>query len=198
MVNSTNINSYVINLRHRTDRKNHIINELKKVPMVNYTIIDAIQDETKTCFASHLKCIKLAKDNKLPFVLILEDDCLFTSECNETLNIILKEIQTLKWDMFFLGANLQSPSTQITSNLLKLSGAYTSHSYMVHERFYDTILNLPHICEIDAHYSNLMSTHNVYMCDPMIAYQLPSYSDLQNGVRDYNDAMYNNYLRFKP
>ena len=101
--------------------------------------------------------------------------------------------------MFYLGANLQSPSTRISDSLVKLTGAYTTHAYMVHERFYDTILELlHHNREIDVHYRDLMLNHNVYMCDPMIAYQLPSYSDLQNSHKDYNSVIYNNYLRFKP
>ena len=99
--------------------------------------------------------------------------------------------------MFFLGANLQTSSTRISDTLLKLNGSYTAHAYIVHEKFYDIILNLTDICEIDIHYSNLMLKHNIYMCDPMIAYQLPSYSDLQNGFRDYNSGIYANYIKFK-
>jgi len=192
-----NITSYIINLKHRTDRYDHMVNEMKKFP-INYEFIEGIVDDTKTCFQSQHKCINLAKQRKLPYVLILEDDAVFTEDALEKLEIAFKEVNELQWDMFFLGANLQSRAERVTSNLLKLTSAYAAHAYMVHERFYDTILNLPQICEMDVHYCNLMSIHNVYMPDPMIAYQLPSYSDLQDGFRDYNQAMYNNYLRFKP
>ncbi len=99
--------------------------------------------------------------------------------------------------MLYLGANLNSPAYSITSSLLKLSGAYTTHAYMVHERFYDTILNLKLDFEIDVCYSKLMNKNNVYMCDPIIAYQLPSHSDIQHGFRDYNSAIHNNYLKHK-
>jgi glycosyl transferase family 25 len=192
-----NITSFAINLPHRTDRYNHILAEVEKLNLNSFEIIEGIINEAKTCFQSHLKCIQIAKDRKLPYVLILEDDAVFTEDAFEKLEIIFKEVNELQWDMFFLGANLQAPAERLTMNLLKLNGAYAAHAYMVHERFYDTILNLPHTCEMDVHYHNLMPNHNVYMCDPMIAYQLPSHSDLQDGFRDYNQAMFNNYLRFK-
>jgi GR25 family glycosyltransferase involved in LPS biosynthesis len=174
-----------------------MVNEMKKFP-VNYEFIEGIIDETKTCFQSQQKCIQLAKENKLPYVLVLEDDAIFTDNSINVFETTFSELQTLDWDMFFLGANLQKPATRMSDTLLKLSGAWAAHAYMVHERFYDTILNLPHICEMDVHYHNLMPNHNIYMCDPMIAYQLPSHSDLQDGFRDYNESIIENYLRFKP
>lgn len=191
-----NIPTYIINLKHRTDRYDHMVTEMKKLPF-SYEFVDGIIDETKTCFQSQKKCIELAKYNKLPYVLILEDDAIFTDDCISILKKTFSEVQLLEWDMFFLGANLQQPAIRISDSILKLNGAYAAHAYMVHERFYDTILNLPHICEMDVHYHNLMPIQNIYMCDPMIAYQLPSHSDLQDGYRDYNEAIYMNYLKFK-
>jgi len=192
-----NITAYIINLPHRVDRYKHMVMEMKKFP-VTYKFIQGIVDETKTCFQSQKKCIQLAKENNLPYVLVLEDDAVFTDDAIDIFQKTFNEINSLQWDMFFLGANLQSPAIQVSNSILQLSGAYAAHAYVVHERFYDTIINLPQTCEMDVHYHNLMSNHNIYMCDPMIAYQLPSYSDLQDGYRDYNDAIFNNYLKYKP
>lgn len=192
-----NITAYIINLKHRTDRRDHMINEMTKLP-ISYEFIEGIVDETKTCFQSQKKCIQLAKENNLPYVLVLEDDAVFTDDVTYILEKTFNEINLLNWDMFFLGANLQKRAERISNSILKLNGAYAAHAYFVHEKFYDTILELPHTCEMDVHYNNLMLNHDVYMCDPMIAYQLPSYSDLQDGYRDYNHAIFNNYLKYKP
>lgn len=191
-----NIPTYIINLKHRTDRREHIEQEVLKISN-NYTIIDGIVDETKTCFQSQKKCIQMAKENHLPYVLVLEDDAVFINDSFSILERVFAEIQTMQWDMFFLGANLQTLANRVSDSVLKLNGAYAAHAYMVHERFYDTIINLPHVCEMDVHYHNLMPNYDIYMCDPMIAYQLPTYSDLQDGYRDYNQAMFNNYLKYK-
>lgn len=190
------ITAYIINLLHRRDRYDHMIEEMKKLS-IPYQFIDGIIDDTKTCFQSQQKCVRLAKENRLPYILILEDDAVFTDNVIDVLEQALAEVQTMEWDMLFLGANLQAPATTVSPTLLKLQGAYAAHAYIVHERFYDTILNLHQTCEMDVHYHNLMIDHDVYMCNPMIAYQLPSYSDLQDGFRDYNSAIYNNYLRYK-
>lgn len=192
-----NITAYIINLKHRTDRRDHMINEIKKLP-ISYEFVEGIVDETKTCFQSQKKCIQLAKENNLPYVLVLEDDAVFTDHVIEILEKTFSEVQTMNWDMFFLGANLQAPASRISDSLLKLNGAYAAHAYIVNAQFYDTIINLPHICEMDVHYHDLMIKHNIFMCDPMIAYQLPSYSDLQDGYRDYNQSILDNYFRFKP
>jgi GR25 family glycosyltransferase involved in LPS biosynthesis len=193
------LTAYIINLKHRTDRYNHIITELSKLDISNFNIIDAIKHDVpwKGCFFSHIKCIQHAKNNNLPYVLILEDDCIFTDDAQTHLINALTELQNLDWDMFFLGANLQKPTSRVTDSLLKLSGAWAAHAYIVHSRLYDMILNFTAEKEIDVYYNDLMVNYNVYMCDPMIAYQLPSHSDLQDGFRDYNQAMFNNYLRFK-
>jgi GR25 family glycosyltransferase involved in LPS biosynthesis len=193
-----NITALAINLPHRTDRYEHVTNEVKKLTLNSFEIVEGIIDETKTCFQSQKKCIRIAKEKKLPYVLVLEDDVIFTDNAQQQFEDAFNVVNEMQWDMLFLGANLQKPAEQIANNVLKINGAYAAHAYMVHERFYDTILNLPHTCEMDVHYHNLMAEHNVYMCDPMIAYQLPSHSDLQNGYRDYNEAMFNNYLRYKP
>jgi GR25 family glycosyltransferase involved in LPS biosynthesis len=192
-----NMYTYIINLKSRVDRYEHIVNEVQKIPILQYQVVDAIVDETKTCFASHIKCIRLAKENQLPYVLILEDDAMFTSNCIDILNVALNQLQQLNWDMFYLGANLNAPAYSVNDHILKLTGAYTTHAYMVHERFYDTILNLTLDYEIDVCYSKLMSNNNIFMCDPIIAYQLPSHSDLQHAFKDYNEHIRNNYLRFK-
>lgn len=188
--------AYIINLKHRTDRYEHVISEVSKLPLTSFEIVEGIVDNTGTCFQSQKKCIQLAKNANLPYVLILEDDVVFTQNVVRVFEDTFKELQSLDWHMFYLGANLQNPAVKISKNLLKLTAAFAAHAYVVHEKFYDVILELPHTCEMDVHYSNLMTTYNMYMCNPMIAYQLPSYSDLQKGFRDYNEALDVNFKRY--
>jgi hypothetical protein len=46
---------------------------------------------------------------------------------------------------------------------------------------------------IDYHYRNLSSLHKMYMCAPMIAFQLESYSDLQQKITNYKQDMKTNF-----
>jgi glycosyl transferase family 25 len=191
-----NIQTYIINIPTRRDRYDHIVEEVKKLPIIQYEVIEAIVDGAKGCSQSHLKCIRLAKDNQLPYVLILEDDAIFTENCLETLEQALAEIEQIDWSMLYLGANLNSPAYRVSEGLLKLTGAWCTHAYIVHSNFYDTILSLPHGREIDVCYTELMQHSNVYMVNPIVSYQLPSHSDIQNGFREYNEAMNVNFLRY--
>jgi hypothetical protein len=61
--------------------------------------------------------------------------------------------------------------------------------------FYDTVLELPTSTIIDYHYRRLASKYNMYMCSPMVAYQMPSYSDLTNQLVDYSLEMKINFNR---
>lgn len=200
------LDTYIINLKHRTDRLDYITQEIEKISFLNPTIVEGIIDGTKTCFQSHKKCIQLAKDKKLPYVLILEDDATFIEGAENILQDTFNEIQQFEWNMFFLGANLRAPATRISNSLLKLNDAVCAHAYIVNENFYDTILNIPFIflidmgkmCDMDLQYANLMYEHNIFMCDPMIAYQCSSHSDLVETYVDYNSVIYDNYLKFKP
>lgn len=186
--------TYIINLPTRSDRRTHALNEVTKMPILSPTIVDGIIDNTGTCFQSHRKCVQRAKDLNLEYILILEDDVVFENNCIEIFSMAFSEVQVLNWDMFYLGANLYSDAQKIGTNIVKLTGALCAHAYIVHNRFYDKILSLQHNKEMDTHYGELMIHHNIYMCNPMIAYQLPSHSDLQHGFRDYNSAIRKNFL----
>ena len=120
-----NITAYIINLKHRTDRYEHMVTEMKKLP-VSYEFVEGIIDETKTCFQSQKKCIQLAKQRNLPYVLILEDDAVFTDEVVYTLEKTFAAIQTIEWDMFFLGANLQATADRISNSILKSKHLHNS------------------------------------------------------------------------
>lgn len=115
---------YIINLEKRIDRKNKILDELKKVGITNYEFITAIdgnksiihkkykelkhKKKSKLKSSGHLGCllshkkalIKAFADNSNQS-LILEDDIFFKSSnfINELKNIII-----CPWKIIFLGA----------------------------------------------------------------------------------------------
>jgi glycosyl transferase family 25 len=115
---------YIINLERRIDRKNKILDELKKVGITNYEFITAIDGnnlnihkkykelkyEKKSklkssghlgCLLSHMKVLNKAFTDDTNQSLILEDDIFFKSDnfINELKNIII-----CPWKIIFLGA----------------------------------------------------------------------------------------------
>ncbi len=189
-------NTLIINLAHRLDRRLHVEAEVKKLNNLQCFLIEGIVDGTGTCFQSQRKCIEIAKAKGWDHVLILEDDVVFFDNAQEVFDAAWEELNQTEWDMCFLGANLQKTAYKHSPHLHQMSGAYAAHAYIVNSKFYDTILELPFDREMDVHYHNLMEHHNVFLCSPMIATQLPSYSDLQGRVRDYTEEIKWNYEQF--
>jgi glycosyl transferase family 25 len=178
------------------DRRVHVDGEVRKLNNLECHLVEGIIDGTGTCFQSQKKCIEIAKEQGWEYVLILEDDVVFFDNAQEILNAAWEELNKIEWDMCFLGANLQKPAYKHSLHLHKMSGAYAAHAYIVNCKFYNTILELPFDREMDVHYHNLMADNNVFVCSPMIATQLPSYSDLQGCVRDYTKEIEWNYAQF--
>ena len=69
-----------INLEHRSDRLEHVKEELKKIG-VEGERVNAVKlaQGAIGCTMSHIKCIELAKTRNWPHVFICEDDITFTN-----------------------------------------------------------------------------------------------------------------------
>jgi len=72
--------AFYINLTSRPDRKQHVEKQLNTIG-IKAERFDAIQLQNGAigCSMSHLKCLEKAKENGLPYVLIVEDDITFTN-----------------------------------------------------------------------------------------------------------------------
>jgi GR25 family glycosyltransferase involved in LPS biosynthesis len=188
MVNT--IKTLIINLKSRTDRKEQVINEVKKLNFIkDYEIVDGIENKNPKigCTLSHQLCIKMAKDWKLPYILILEDDAIFENDINEVFLKSWDSLQQYDWKVFYLGAHLRHPSLKINDNLIEVKYPLTTHAYIIHESFYDTILQGSINVIIDRQLAALSYENKMYMCSPMVAFQRQSYSNLQNRVVDYKE-----------
>lgn len=88
--------AYVINLEDRKDRREYMINEFKDTNL-NLNFIEAVKEKPGWigCLKSHLKIVEQAKNNKLDFVIILEDDNVIIDKTNFNKNLdkILEYLQ---------------------------------------------------------------------------------------------------------
>jgi len=117
--------SYIINLPERTDRRQKMEQELKLLGSVEPSRVvffpavkpadpgDFPSIGARGCFLSHLEVLKEAKRQNLDNVLILEDDLLFTRFLIKQQDEVVRELQSLNWDMAYPGHALGlSPSSQ--------------------------------------------------------------------------------------
>ena len=119
---------HIVNLENRIDRKNKLLEELKKHDVKNYTFTNAVNgydlniDEmalNKTvdfthrkltrgnygCYLSHLNIFKSILNHPEDMHLVLEDDAFFVEKFNNKLDRLLKKVQNVEWDIFYLGIN---------------------------------------------------------------------------------------------
>lgn len=181
---------YIINLKERTDRWEHCLQQLNKYNITNYTRFDAVKPDLNKvnpiqysknnlklgtkyiigalgCKLSHLKIIIDAQKNNYNQILILEDDFLLTNNFIDKYNNTINSINESKTniDMLYLGFSIVRKDPYIDtniSNLKKLTNGHTTHAYLLNKSFYSTMIDeiLNCYCEIDVCYAKMQKKYN--------------------------------------
>lgn len=177
-----NIPIHVINLEHRTDRKIKLLEQFAKHNITNYTFVNAVYgdkldiDEMLAsgeinfsdrqlkngeygCYLSHLNIFRSILESSDELHLILEDDVYFVNGFNSKLDKLLKKLQDVEWDIFYLGVNSYSPECRkgtFVGN--KIDGIYCpidpptgTHAYLIKKETVKKIIDLmsPIVLPID-------------------------------------------------
>ena len=193
-----------INLAHRTDRKDHILLELKKWGIDSSKIhrIDAVHRTPGAlgCGLSHIKALTEAFSHpEWKTVLILEDD--FTFRCLDIEYQIDKFFTYLpSFDVGLLSYNhefVKYIDTNIPS-IKKILYSQTTSSYLIRRHYIPTLLqNMKaatydmerfgkrHENCIDIHWTRLQPKGKWYGIFPAIGYQYENFSDIENRVTSY-------------
>lgn len=193
---------YCVNLDKRTDRWELCQEEFKKIgiEVERFSAFDGTKIENVEelfvghfekagqfgCLISHLDIIKQAKENKLPSVVIMEDDVVFCENFNEELNQKILELPD-DWNMIFFGSNHVAHPIRITDNIYKLTRAYSAHCYVIRDNMYDILIELidPISEPLDVTYANIQPRINAYVFNPHLVWQRPGYSDICEEHVDY-------------
>ena len=209
-----------INLKRRHDRWSEMEKQFAKhnINVIRFDAIDGNPMGWKTnefdgkmnsfegamgCIASHVNIYKMAKKNNWKKILIIEDDCDFIDNLNEVFN---KSINTLpeNWDLLYFGGTHKTLNGKLipekfNEHFVKAKRIITTSCYAVKNTVYDLILdtvlkNEPFFqCPIDTYLAAYVQPKcNTYSYHPPIAWQRPSFSDIQNAHRDYSHMKNNN------
>ena len=184
------IDIYVINLKKRIDRIEQIKTEFNNY---NLNIIEAEEDVIagwKGCFKSHLKCINLAKEKHLNYIIVIEDDCKKTINFDIDLIRILNwlEENTDKWNIFLGGVTSiwdYNTSIKISDDLdlIEIKSGKTFHFVIYNSNSYNFFLNQNITIPIDKCWHNRLVGMTPI---PFIAIQNEGYSDIENKQVSYN------------
>ena len=203
----TDISGFYINLNSRLDRKLHVEHQLDLVGIRNnvrrFNAIHNINGRIG-CSLSHLKCIQMAKEQNMEFVLILEDDVSFLlpDDFVENVNKFLSNLKN-KWDVLLLAGNNLPPFTTNDEVSIRVSHCQTTTGYIVRQHYYDTLIaNIKegvaklmktpehhYYFAIDKYWIHLQKQHRWMLLVPLIVVQRPDYSDIEKRHTDYQCLM---------
>jgi hypothetical protein len=197
-----------INLDHRTDRKEHVLQEIRKIdPTLSKThqIHAEYVPEHGALGAtrSHIKAFQLFMSHpEWKNCLILEDDFTFVSssveEVNQQITDLFQGCPT--YDVLMLAHGLYMFSTEPTSSSLvnRILCAQTASGYVLYRDYLPTLLhNFQESCEnlekngksswgcLDMHWKRLQPVGKWFAYYTRIGYQYESYSDIEKYVANY-------------
>lgn len=137
---------FYINLEHRKDRKSEIENELENMGLIHKSErFDAILMKPGYfgCGYSHIGALKLAKSRGYKNVLILEDDFEFIvnkETLEENCKLFFKNVKEYNVCMFGYNTQKLEECSEFPF-LQKVLNSQTASGYLVHENFYDILIN---------------------------------------------------------
>jgi glycosyl transferase family 25 len=197
-------NCYYINLETRPDRKNHVEHQLKTIG-VPYKRFKAVKlpDGRVGCSMSHLALLQLAKKEKLPHIMIVEDDIkfldpiLFKNQINKFFSY------KIDYDVLLIAGNNLPPFQKTNDSCVKVTTCQTTTGYIVQEHYYDTLIHNirssiqkliqqpdNHIqFAIDKYWFALQRRHNWYLIIPLTVIQREDYSDIEKRATNYGRGM---------
>ena len=182
---------FVINLDRRTDRWEKFQKHNGVVERVS--AVENRQAPACGCLNSHLKVLRIARDRKLPYVIIFEDDVILRKDLGALHQQVTDLTQKYDWDVlvfsisygaYLFYGNLGSLNGEQT--LLRVnqffSGAYC---LAVAARAYDRLIQMMESrkaenIDVDFEvYSKLCDDGNVFLTLPFLAEVLSDQSDLR-------------------
>lgn len=193
-----------INLDSRTDRLEHVTNELKKMD-INAERVKAVKLENGAigCTMSHIKCLELAQKRDYEHVFICEDDILFLDP-----TLYKEKIQNFvniktDWDVLIVGGNTVPPYQKITDDCIRVFHSQTTTGYIVKKHYYSTLINNfkesarnlmanptnKFHYALDKYWLRLQKENNFVMLIPPTVIQYESYSDIEKKEVNYQRLM---------
>ena len=189
-----------INLEKRTDRRAEFEAECTRMGITvdRFPAIEA-KPGMIGCLKSHLAVLQHARDNNWDHVLIFEDDFEFLVSPEKFQSLLTDFFESdIVYDVVMLSYSLQKDEP-FNTLLGKVLEAQTASGYLVHKRFYNTLIenfehHLPLLIETGKHWLHMndqcwksLQPHAAwYYFHIRIGKQRPSYSDNTERFENYN------------
>jgi len=197
-------NVYYINLASRTDRNTHIKKQLQNLGWEGNRV-EAVKMENGAigCTLSHIKCLQMAIEKNLDYIIILEDDIHFLNPLKFLQNFYHCLNSLSDWDVILISGNNIRPYTRINDSCVKIVNTQTTTGYMVNKHYFAVLLEnmkegLTYLLKnpklhgkyaIDKYWFSLQEKDNWYLTTPLTVSQLKGYSNIEKRETNYTHCM---------
>jgi len=199
-------NAFYINLDHRTDRKEHVTNQLTNLGLQGFERFNAIKMENGAvgCSMSHLKILQSAVQNNWDHVLIVEDDITFLDPALFKANFeTFLQRNGNNWDVILFAGNNMPPYDAIDDVCIKVKRCQTTTGYLVNGHYIKKLMEnvkmgltqLIHkpashaMYAIDKFWFVLQAVDKWYLIIPPTVVQREDYSDIEKKRTNYQKIM---------
>ena len=179
------IDIYIIHLADRQDRYEQIKNDFLQYTNINLIFVDAIKHNPGAigCSRSFKKCVSIAKEKQLPYIIIAEDDCMPINNFENRLKNVLEYLESNNDWSLFLGAVRKSNRIVKTipfdkESIYAIKRGHCAHLSIFHSSIYDDVLGFDE--------NTLFADtfwHNKYcalVTIPFLAHQHDGFSSIEN------------------
>ena len=151
--------------------------------------------------------VDAASSNLKNGIVVFEDDVRFIDDTNKVLNNCMRQLPN-DWDILYLGGTPEEMMTRVDTNVCRVNKFIMAMSYAVsakcikdYVQFYiDRMgLSFPDAC-CDNILNDFIVYNNKkgYACTPPIAWDIPGWSTLRQGDRNYSELLKKAWNDFTP
>ena len=193
-----------INIDYRTDRKEHVEQELEKIGVKGERLnATKMQYGAVGCSMSHIRCLERAKSENWPYVFICEDDITFMNPELFLSKLDAFEKSAIEWDVIIVAGNTAPPFGPSTDCCIRTFNVQAATGYIVCRHYYDIMIanfregvrqlmkdpNNKREYAVDMYWKRLQQQGRWYTIIPLSVYQYETYSDIENRTVDYKNLM---------
>lgn len=201
MTNQKKISVNAVNLKQRTDRRDHILKQFSDKPEFLFNIVPAIIHEKGAygLWQTIRQIVNKENEKNSDFFILCEDDHMFTEDYSfDLLQNCIEQATSLNADMLSGGYSWFDNAVQISKNLFWADLFNGMQFTVIFNKFYHTILNADFGEEVITDFSLSGITNNKFVIYPYISRQKEfGYSDvtLNNAKRGQVDRIFENSIQ---